>query len=139
MYNFYCKSALLKFHTLHIILSINLVSGSQLNFWATPILILFLDILTANLHILFGVKAPAFHGGPIRRCWGFHLRRGNGVVIIVNNVIKLTFRRVHIHPLIMSFKLMLAVLTICSISLGLIVMPPSETNDLKLKHFVKNW
>ena len=61
-------------------------------------------------------------------------RRGGGVGILVNNAIKVTFRRIHVSPQITSFELMEAVLTICSISLRLIViclMPPSKINGLK--------
>ena len=39
--------------------------------------------------------------------------------ILVNNAIKVTFRRIHVNPQITSFELMEAVLTICSISLRL--------------------
>ena len=56
-------------------------------------------------------------------------RRGGGVGILVNNAIKVTFRRIHINPQITSFELMEAVLTICSISLRHIViyrMPPPK-------------
>ena len=56
-------------------------------------------------------------------------RRGGGVGILVNNAIKVTFRRIHVSPQITSFELMEVVLTICSISLRLIViyrMPPSK-------------
>ena len=56
-------------------------------------------------------------------------RRGGGVGILVNNAIKVTFRRIHVSPQITSFKLMEAVLTICSISLRLIAiyrMPPPK-------------
>ena len=60
-------------------------------------------------------------------------RRGGGVGIMVNNAIKVTFRRIHVSHQITSFKLMEAVLTIRSISLRLIViyrMPPSKINGL---------
>ena len=52
-----------------------------------------------------------------------------GVGILVNNAIKVTFRRIHANPQITSFELMEAVLTICSISPCLIVIyriPPSK-------------
>ena len=39
-------------------------------------------------------------------------RRGGGVGILVNNAIKVTFRRIHVSPQITSFELMEAVLTI---------------------------
>ena len=39
-------------------------------------------------------------------------RRGGGVDILVNNAIKVTFRRIHVSPQITSFELMEAVLTI---------------------------
>ena len=56
-------------------------------------------------------------------------RRGDGVGILVNNAIKVTFRRIHVSPQITSFELMDAVLTICYISLRFIViccMPPPK-------------
>ena len=49
-------------------------------------------------------------------------RRGGGVGILVNNAVMVTFRRIHVSPQITSFELMEAVLTICSISLRLIVI-----------------
>ena len=49
-------------------------------------------------------------------------RRGGGVGILVNNAIKVTFRRIHVRPQITSFELIEAILTICSISLRLIVI-----------------
>ena len=51
----------------------------------------------------------------------------------MNNAIKVIFRRIHISPQITSFELMEAVLTICFISLRLIVIyriPPSKINGL---------
>ena len=60
--------------------------------------------------------------------------------ILVNKAIKVTFRRIHVCPQVTSFELMEAVLTICSISLRLIViyrMPPSKINGLE--HFMKNF
>ena len=69
-------------------------------------------------------------------------RRGGGVGILVNNAIKVTFRRIHVNPQITSFELMKAVLIICSISLRLSViyrMPPSKINGLKLEHFMNNF
>ena len=81
--------------------------------------------------------ATTLHHSP--RTFG---RRGGGVGILVNNTIKVTFRRIHVNPQITSFELMEAVLTICSISLRLIViyrMPPSKINGLKLEHFMKNF
>ena len=56
-------------------------------------------------------------------------RRGGGVGLLVSNEIKVTFKRIHVSRLITSFELMEAVLTICSVSLRLIViyrMPPSK-------------
>ena len=56
-------------------------------------------------------------------------RRGGGVGLLVSNAIKVTFKRIHVSPLITSFELMEAVLTICSVSLRLIViyrMPPPK-------------
>ena len=47
-------------------------------------------------------------------------RRGGGVGRLVNNAIRVTFRRIHASPQITSFELMEAVLTICSVSLCLI-------------------
>ena len=59
--------------------------------------------------------------------------------LLVSNAIKVTFKRIHVSPLITSFELMEAVLTICSVSLRLIViyrMPPSK---IKLELFMKNF
>ena len=56
-------------------------------------------------------------------------RGGGGVGILVNNEIKMTFKRIHVRPQITSFELMEAALTICSLSLRLIViyrMPPPK-------------
>ena len=67
---------------------------------------------------------------------------GGGVDILVNNTIKVTFRRIHESPQITSFELMEVVLTICSISLRLIViyrMPPSKINGLKTRTFYKEF
>ena len=64
--------------------------------------------------------------------------RGGGVGILVNNAINMTFRRIHVSPQITSFELMEAVLTICSVSLRLIViyhMRPSKINGLKTGTF----
>ena len=69
-------------------------------------------------------------------------RRGGGVGILVNNAIKVTFRRIHVSPQITSFELMEAVLTICYISLHLIViyrMPPSKINGLKTGTFYEEF
>ena len=69
-------------------------------------------------------------------------RRGGGVGILVNNAIKVTFRRIHVSPQITSFELMEAVLTIYSISLRLIViyrMPPSKINGLKTGTFYEEF
>ena len=69
-------------------------------------------------------------------------RRGGGVVILVNNAIKVNFRRIHVSPQITSFELMEGVLTICSISLRLIViyrMPPSKINGLKTGTFYEEF
>ena len=69
-------------------------------------------------------------------------RRGGGVGILVNNAIKVTFRQIHVSPQITSFELMEAVLTICSISLRLIViyrMPPSKINGLKTGTFYEEF
>ena len=49
-------------------------------------------------------------------------RRGGGVGLLVSNAIKVTFKRIHVSLLITSFELMEAVLTICSVSLCLIVI-----------------
>ena len=56
--------------------------------------------------------------------------------LLVSNAIKLTFKRIHVSLLITSFELMEAVLTICSVSLRLIViyrMSPPKSIDLKLE------
>ena len=69
-------------------------------------------------------------------------QRGGGVGILVNNAIKVTFKQIHVSPQIISFKLMEAFLTICSVSLSLIViycMPPSKINGLKLEHLMNNF
>ena len=47
-------------------------------------------------------------------------RRGGGVGLLVSNAIKVTFKRIHVSPLITSFELMEAVLAIYSLSLRLI-------------------
>ena len=62
--------------------------------------------------------------------------------ILVNNAIKVTFRRIHVSLQITSFELMEAVLTICSISLRLIViyrMPPSKIHGLKTGIFYEEF
>ena len=62
--------------------------------------------------------------------------------LLVSNAIKVTFKRIHVSPLITSFKLMEAVLTICSVSLRLIViyrMPPSKINGLKTGTFYEEF
>ena len=64
--------------------------------------------------------------------------------LLVSNAIKVTFKRIHVSPLITSFELMEAVLTICSVSLRLIViyrMPASKINGLELfmKNFLNIW
>ena len=65
-------------------------------------------------------------------------RRGGGVGLLASNAIKVTFKRIHVGPLITSFELMEAVLTICSVSLRLIViyrMSSSKINGLKTETF----
>ena len=65
-------------------------------------------------------------------------RRGGRVGLLVSNAIKVTFERIHVSPLITSFELMETVLTICSVSLRLIViyrMPRSKINGLKTGTF----
>ena len=69
-------------------------------------------------------------------------RRGGGVGLLVSNAIKVTFKRIHVSPLITSFELMKAVLTNCSVSLRLIViyrMPPSKINGLKTGTFYEKF
>ena len=44
--------------------------------------------------------------------------------LLVSNAIEVTFKRIYVSPLITSFELMEAVLTICSVSLRLIVKGP---------------
>ena len=69
-------------------------------------------------------------------------RRGGGVDLLVSNAIKVTFKRIHVSPLITSFELMEAVLTICSVSLRLIViyrMPPYKINGLKTGTFYEEF
>ena len=65
-------------------------------------------------------------------------RRGGGVGLSVSNAIKITFKRIHVSPLITSFELTEAVLTICSVSLRLIViyrMAPSKINGTFYEEF----
>ena len=62
--------------------------------------------------------------------------------LLVSNAIKVTFKRIHVSPLITSFELIEAVLTICSVSLRLIViyrMPPSKINGLKTGTFYEEF
>ena len=61
---------------------------------------------------------------------------------MVNNAIKVTFKRIHVSPQITTFKLTEAVLTICSVSLRLIEiyrMPPSKINRLKTGTFYEEF
>ena len=68
-------------------------------------------------------------------------RRGGGLGLLVSNAIKVTFKRIHVSPLINSFELMEAVLTICSVSLRLILIPhaPSKINGLKTGTFYEEF
>ena len=69
------------------------------------------------------------HGNTLHHSPRISGQRGGGVGILVNNAIKMTFRQIHVSPQITSFELMEAVLTICSVSLCLIViyrMPPPK-------------
>ena len=69
-------------------------------------------------------------------------RRGGGVGLLVSNAIKVTFKRIHGSPLVTSFELMEAVLTIYSVSLRLIViyrMPHSKINGLKTGTFYEEF
>ena len=69
-------------------------------------------------------------------------RRRGGVGLLVSNAIKVNFKRIHVSPLITSFELMEVVLTICSVSLRLIViyrMPPSKINGLKTGTFYEEF
>ena len=62
--------------------------------------------------------------------------------LLVSNAIKVTFKRIHVSPLISSFELMEAVLTICSVYLRLILiycMPPSKINGLKTGTFYEEF
>ena len=71
-----------------------------------------------------------------------YIWRGGGVGLLVSNAIKVTLKRIHVSPLITSFKLMEAVLTICSVSPRLIViyrMPPSKINGLKTGTFYEEF
>ena len=64
------------------------------------------------------------------------------LALLVSNAIKVTFKRIHVSPLITSFEWMEAVLTICSVSLRLIViyrMPPSKINGLKTGNFYEEF
>ena len=62
--------------------------------------------------------------------------------LLVSNAIKVNFKRIHVSPLITSFELMEAVLTICSVFLCLIVIyriPPSKINGLKTGTFYEEF
>ena len=79
-----------------------------------------------NKHVIDHCVAHGYTLHPSPRTSG---RRGGGVGRLMNNAIKVTFRRIHVSPQITSFELMEAVLIICSISLHLIViyrMPPTK-------------
>ena len=85
-----------------------------------------------NKHVID--HSYTLHHSPRTSC-----RRGG---ILVNNVIKVTFRRIHVSPLITSFELIEADLTICSVSLRLIViycMPPSKIKGLKTGTFYEEF
>ena len=69
-------------------------------------------------------------------------RRGGGVDLLVSNAINVTFKRIHVSPLITSFELMEAVFTISSVSIRLIViyrMPHSKINGLKTGTFYEEF
>ena len=70
-------------------------------------------------------------------------RRGGGVGLLVSNAIKVTFKRIHVSPLITSFELMEAVLTICSVSISTshcnIPHAPSKINGLKTGTFYEEF
>ena len=71
-----------------------------------------------------------------------HLAHLVGEGLLVSNAIKVIFKRINVSPLITSFELMEAVLTICSVSLRLIViyrMPPSKINGLKTGTFYEEF
>ena len=72
-----------------------------------------------NKHVIDQCVAPGYTLNHSPRASG---GRGSGVGILVNNAIKLTFRRIHVSPQLTSFELMEAVFTICSISLRFIVI-----------------
>ena len=79
-----------------------------------------------NKHVIEQCVAHGYslHHSPRTSGW-----RGGGVGLLVSNAIKVTFKWIHVSPLITSFELMEAVLTICSVSLRLIViyrMPPPK-------------
>ena len=87
-----------------------------------------------NKHVIYQCVA---HGYSLH-----HSPRTSGVGLLVSNAIKVTFKRIHVSPLITSFELMEAVLTICSVSLRLIViyrMPPSKINGLKTGTFYEEF
>ena len=72
-----------------------------------------------NKHVIDQCVAHGFTLYHLPRTSG---QRGGGVYLLVSNAIKVTFKRIHVSPLITSFELMEAVLTICSVSLRLIVI-----------------
>ena len=79
-----------------------------------------------NKHVIDQCVA---HGYSLHHSPRISGRRGGGMGLLVSNAIKVTFKRIHASPLIMSFELMEAVLTICSVSLRLIVIycvPPPK-------------
>ena len=80
-----------------------------------------------------GIDQCVAHGYSLHHSPRTSGRRGGGVGLLVSNAIKVTLKRIHVSPLNTSFELMEAVLTICSVSLRLIViyrMPPSKINGL---------
>ena len=69
-------------------------------------------------------------------------RRGGGVGLLVSNAIKVTFKLIHVSPLITSFELMEAVLAIYSVSLTShcnIPHAPSKINGLKTGTFYEEF
>ena len=65
-------------------------------------------------------------------------RKGGGVGVLIKNSIKLCTRQVHVNPAISSFESMEFVITVCSVSIRLVViyrMPASKVNGLKVSSF----
>ena len=65
-------------------------------------------------------------------------RKGGGVGVLIESSIKLCTRQVHVKPAISSLESMEFVITVCSVSIRLVViyrMPTSNVNGLKVSSF----